>query len=133
MTVNIGKGWKLVHLTGRTCYFVKEDVGYRKVFNGRDGYVLVRGEPGCSRDDLYLRAMKEAQEADAYVGLKLGEELLPPNWKFEERAKKYKEGSLLVSTGGATVVSVEKHRQIQAMLRPVFETPEDPQRKIYRP
>jgi hypothetical protein len=130
--VNLGAGWVLKHITDRTVYLVKEDVVYRSL-TGRDGYVLVRGEPGATREQMLEHAQREAEETDAKLGLMLGERLLPANFKIKERAKKYKDGDLLVSTPGAKVVSVSRHREIQAMLRHAFATPEDPQRKIYRP
>lgn len=128
----LGAGWELKHVTARTAYLVKEDYLYREI-TGRDGYILARIEPGGSREQLLNDAMAIAEENDARLGLMLGEKLLPADFKIKERAKKYSPEDIVVSAGGSKVVSLEQHRQIQAMLARKFGTPEDPQVKLYRP
>jgi hypothetical protein len=125
-------GWVCRHITDRTIYLVKEDAVYRDLL-GRDGYVLHRVEPGVSRETMVDQAYAIAEENDARLGLRIGERMLPANFKAEQRAAKYAEGSVVVSVDGERIFSLPEYRAWQAAFRPVFATPEDPQLKVYRP
>lgn len=132
MNIIRSAGWVVRHKSERTVYLVKEDWAYREAL-GRDGFVLTRKEPGATDEDLMNDALIMCEVNDERIGLMLGEKLLPPEWKAQERAKKYQDGDLLVSAGTSKVVPLREYRRMQAVLAGVFATPEDPQIKIYRP
>jgi hypothetical protein len=76
MSVTLGAGWQLTHLTDRVVVLKKEDWAYRKLTE-RDGYVKVRGEPGMSRNDLIEKARLMAQKNDEKLGEMLAQQLTP--------------------------------------------------------
>jgi len=74
--VNLGGGWKLVHLADRCVELQKEDYAYRK-YLGRDGFVRYRAEPGYDRYTMIQEAMKIAQANDASIAQRMAEQLVP--------------------------------------------------------
>ena len=125
-------GWICRHLADRAILLIKDDVAYRK-YTGWPGYVLHRVEPGTPREVLVDQAFAIAEANDAELGLRLGAELLPADFKIRERAAKYGSDSVVVSVDGQRIFSLPEYRAWQAAFRPVFGTPEDPQIKVYRP
>jgi hypothetical protein len=125
-------GWECRHITERTIFLVKDDVAYRK-YTGWPGFVLHRVEPGTPHEDMVDQAYAIAERNDAELGLRLGEELLPVDFKIRERAAKHGSDAVVVSVGGQRIFSLPEYRAWQAAFRPVFATPEDPQIKVYRP
>ena len=124
--------WKVNHVTDRVVHLDKEDVAYRK-YTGRDGFVRVRVQPGESRDAMFDRAENIAEMNDSILGLKLGKELLPVDFLPKERARTGKD-TLVVPVGSSNVVSLEKYKQIQKILAPIFATKDqEPEQRQYRP
>lgn len=72
----IGNGWMVWHQTERTLELRKESAEYRRL-TGRDGFVLVRGEPGIPKHVLYQQAEEKAIELDAELARRIALELLP--------------------------------------------------------
>lgn len=107
MSVHLGAGWRLVHLTDRVIELRKDDAAYRRLV-GRDGYVRVRAEPGMDRNALIDNAVALAQQNDATLAEKLATQMMPRH--------------------------VTRYRQQQRQLAVVFGVPgEEPERKVYAP
>ncbi len=88
MSVSLGAGWRLVHLTDRCIDLRKEDAAYRSEF-GHDGYVRVRGEPGMDRAALIELARTKAQESDAALAERIGQQIVlrnVPGFQARQRA-----------------------------------------------
>lgn len=100
MSVHLGAGWRLVHVTDRVVELRKDDPVYRR-FIGRDGYVRVRGEPGMDRNALIEQAVQMAIRNDEELSQRVAKQLMPT------KARQY---------------------QIrQGQLAQAFGTPEDPE------
>jgi len=99
MTVYLGAGWKLTHVTDRVIEIQKDDWAYRRL-TGRDGYVRVRAEPGMDRQALISRAVDCAKRQDEILGTLLAMRLAPPRRSYEMQ---------------------------QRRLAPAFATPEEPE------
>lgn len=125
-------GWEVRHITARTIFLVKRDAAYIREF-GWPGFVLHRVEPGTPREDLIDQGYAIAEENDCRLGLRLGEKLLPEDFKIQERARKYGSDTVVVSTDGERIFSLPEYRAWMSAFRPIFATPEDPQIKVYRP
>ncbi len=109
MRVSLGSGWKITHLTDRVVQLTKDDPVYRRL-TGRDGTVLVRGEPGMSRTDLITSAQKHAVKQDEHLSMLVTRDVLPK--------------------GKALIAYRDKLRQ----LRPAFAVSgEEPAERVYRP
>lgn len=76
MSAYVGGGWRIHHLTDRVVELRKDDYGYRR-FTGRDGFVLMRGEPGMSRAEIVAKAVVMAQRNDEALALRIGKRLAP--------------------------------------------------------
>ncbi len=74
--MNLGAGWRLVHLSDRTIELRKDDAIYRKVV-GRDGYVRLRSEPGVSRETMLTKAVEMAQRNDARLAEIVARQIVP--------------------------------------------------------
>lgn len=100
MRVRVAPGWDITHLTDRVVELRKDDYAYRR-FTGRDGFVLVRVEPGMTRDEAIGKAVKIAERNDADLGLRVAKGLMP------------------------SAVSLARYRNRQRQLVRAFGTPED--------
>lgn len=78
MSVHLGAGWRLTHLTDRCIELRKDDAAYRRL-TGRDGYVRVRAEPGMDRYALIERGREVAQRQDADLAERVAKQLLIRN------------------------------------------------------
>jgi hypothetical protein len=76
MSANIGNGWRIVHETDRVIELRKDDATYRRI-TGRDGYVLVRGDPSVGRRELVGKAIALAQQNDARVAEIVASQIMP--------------------------------------------------------
>lgn len=76
MLLHSTRGWRVVHLTDRSIKLKKEDYAYRKV-TGRDGYVLIRSEPGMDRQVLLDKALGVAIKNDELLAERIAEDLVP--------------------------------------------------------
>lgn len=74
--MNIGNGWRIVHKTDRTVELRKDDATYRRLVR-RDGYVLVRVEPGTSEQAMMQEAIARAQESDAAIAEIVAQRIMP--------------------------------------------------------
>lgn len=72
----IGNGWQVFHETERTLELRKDSADYRRL-TGRDGFVLVRGEPGMPKHLLIQQATEKAIELDAELAKRIALELIP--------------------------------------------------------
>lgn len=107
MSVHLGAGWRLVHLTDRCIELRKDDAVYRR-FVGRDGYVRVRAEPGMDRNALIEKGREMAQRSDAELAERVAKQMMPRH--------------------------VTRYRERQQQLAQVFGVPGDePERKVYAP
>jgi hypothetical protein len=95
----IGNGWTVWHETERTLELRKDSYEYRRYTGGRDGFVLVRGEPGIPRHVLYDRAMKDAQKTDEMLAERLASDLLPTRQALATYAKEVNVYVPVMSTG----------------------------------
>ena len=100
--MNVGGGWRIVHLTDRVVELSKDDWAYRRL-TGRDGYVRVRAEPGMARTDIVNTAIEMAQKTDQDLSLRLAADLIP------------------------TARGAGQYRQKARALAVKFGTPEDPE------
>jgi hypothetical protein len=100
MRQTIGNGWAIHHLTDRVVELRKDSADYRRL-TGRDGFVIVRGEPGMPRAVLIDHAVKQANDLDDELARRIAAEQIPT----------------------AAALSHYSHR-VQR-LRPAFATPED--------
>lgn len=73
---SIGNGWQVWHETERTLELRKDSADYRRL-TGRDGFVLVRGEPGIPKHILYQEATEKAIALDDELARRIASELLP--------------------------------------------------------
>lgn len=78
MSVHLGAGWRLVHLTDRVIELRKDDAAYRRL-TGQDGYVRVRAEPGMDRQALLEKGREMAQRQDADLAERVAKQLLIRN------------------------------------------------------
>lgn len=99
--MDLGAGWKLIHLTDRCVELRKDDYAYRRYNEGRDGVVRFRGEPGIARDALIAGALALAEANDADLAERMAQQIVPRR------------------PGG--------YRMQQRQLAHVFGTPEDPE------
>lgn len=76
MSVTLGAGWTIHHLTDRCIELRKDDYAYRR-YTGRDGYVRHRAEPGMDRHTLMAEAMAMAQRNDALLAERMAKDLVP--------------------------------------------------------
>lgn len=76
MSVVLGAGWELTHMTDRVLELRKTCPVYRRL-TGRDGYVRVRAEPGMDRQQLLHEAMEAAQRNDAALSDRVTRQILP--------------------------------------------------------
>ncbi len=107
MSVHLGAGWRLVHLTDRVIELRKDDAAYRRL-TGRDGYVRVRAEPGMDRNALIDKGREMAKRNDAELAERIAKQLMPRH--------------------------VTRYREQQRDLAAVFGVPgEEPERKVYAP
>ena len=107
--MNMGAGWRVVHLTDRVLLAMKESYEYRRLL-GRDGYIKVRIEPGQPRSMLFDKAKAQAQSDDAMVSYRLAMQLIP------------------------TMAARDDFRIMQARHARAFGIPgEEPEQRIYRP
>jgi len=94
----IGNGWTVWHETERTLELRKESHEYRRL-TGRDGFVLVRGEPGIPKHILYERAMKDAERVDAQLAERIAREEFPTAKALSAYAIDVKQYVPVMSTG----------------------------------
>jgi len=78
MSVYLGGGWRLVHLTDRVLELRKECPIYRRML-GRDGYVRLRAEPGMDRNGLIDKAVEMAKRNDEDLSQRVARQLMPSN------------------------------------------------------
>ncbi len=105
--MHLGGGWRLTHITDRVVELRKEDHAYRRLI-GRDGYVLVRAEPGMTRHTLIDTAKTLAQANDKALAERVANQLMP------RRTAQY--------------------QLKQQQLAPIFGIPgEEPTEKVYSP
>lgn len=91
--MHLGAGWKLAHLTDRSILLTKDDVGYRRVV-GRDGYVLLRLEPGMNRADAIDRAVDLARKNDAALAEIVAKQIVPKNvGPYQRRQRRFANGA----------------------------------------
>jgi hypothetical protein len=76
MRVTLGAGWQLTHKTDRVIKLEKNDWTYRR-YTGRDGFVLVRGEPGMDDQSLLNKAIAMAKRNDEQLAERVAKELIP--------------------------------------------------------
>jgi hypothetical protein len=76
VSLSLGAGWKLVHLSDRCIELEKDDYAYRK-YLGRDGYVRYRVEPGYDRCLMINEAMALACANDAKIAYRMASEIVP--------------------------------------------------------
>ena len=76
MSVYLGGGWRLVHLTDRVLELRKECPIYRRML-GRDGYVRLRAEPGMDRNGLIDKAVEMAKRNDEDLSQRVARQLMP--------------------------------------------------------
>ncbi len=79
----VGNGWCVHHLTERVVKLVKDDYAYRRI-TGSNGYVIVRGEPGLSREHLVMRAVELAKQNDNELVNRVGKQLIPSQYALAE-------------------------------------------------
>src|SRR5690242_1802542 len=72
----IGNGWKIHHLTDREIELRKDDYTYR-ILTGRDGYVIIRAEPGMDRHIMVQKAISLAKKNDDVASLRMAKRLAP--------------------------------------------------------
>lgn len=107
MTVVLGAGWELTHVTDRVVRLQKPCPIYRRL-TGRDGYVKVRGEPGMDRQQLIHKAIETAKRNDAQLSDMVARQILPSN--------------------------VRRYQMQQRGLASTFGIPgEEPEQRVYRP
>jgi hypothetical protein len=107
MSVHLGAGWRLVHLSDRVIELRKDDATYRR-FVGRDGYVRLRAEPGMDRNALIEKARDMAQRNDEALAERVAKQFMPRH--------------------------VTRYRQRQAELAGAFGVPgEEPSVRRYAP
>jgi hypothetical protein len=110
VSVPIGAGWRLTHLTDRTVELVKECPVYRRFCGGRDGRVLVRAEPGMDRTALIEKAIRVGLANDERLALRVGTQMLPSK------------------------AALARYQGKQLRMERVFGVPgEEPAERIYRP
>lgn len=78
MSVHLGAGWHLVHLTDREVHLRKDDPVYRRL-TGCDGWVEACGEPGMDRQALINTAVALAKEQDERLAQRVSEQLMLRN------------------------------------------------------
>lgn len=133
MGAYLGAGWSIVHLTDRCIELRKPDALYRR-FTGRDGYVRVRGELGMDRNALIERAMTVAMQSDERLALTFGTAIIPRLTAAVGTGLRVQmEPTRATVTGGAKIISLADHRELQRRLSRTFATPEDPERRVCRP
>ncbi len=96
--MNIGNGWTVVHLTDRTLELRKDSAEYRRL-TGRDGFVLVRGEPGIPKHILFQQAEEQAIALDAELARRIALELLPTRQALSTYGVKVKQYVPVMNTG----------------------------------
>ena len=96
--MNIGNGWTVWHLTDRTLELRKDSAEYRRL-TGRDGFVLVRGEPGIPKHILFQQATEQAIELDKKLAERIALELLPTRQALHDYAIKAKAYVPVMNTG----------------------------------
>lgn len=107
MSVTLGAGWKLVHVTDRVVELRKDCPVYRR-FVGRDGYVRLRAEPGMDRSALIHKAVEMAKRNDEALSQRVAKHLMPT------KARQY--------------------QMRQQQLAAAFGIPgEEPEKKVYAP
>lgn len=78
-----------MHMTDRTIALRKDDPVYRRFNDGRDGYVLVRGEPGMDRNALIEKAVQMARRNDDAISQRVAQQLMPTKvrqYQIQQRA-----------------------------------------------
>lgn len=100
MSVHLGAGWRLIHVTDRVIELRKDDATYRRIL-GRDGYVRVRAEPGMDRHALIDQAVQMAQRNDEELSQRVARQLMP--------------------------TKVDRYQMRQRELAMAFATPEEPE------
>ena len=95
---SIGNGWTVFHQTDRTLELRKDSAEYRRL-TGRDGFVLVRGEPGMPKHLLMQQATEKAIELDAELARRIALELIPTPQALTTYAIKAKQYVPAMSTG----------------------------------
>ena len=101
MSVHLGAGWYLTHLTDRVVELRKDDPAYRRFTAGVGGYVRVRAEPGMDRNALIEKAVACAQQNDAALAERVAAQMMPRH--------------------------VTRYQDRQRQLATAFATPEDPE------
>jgi hypothetical protein len=87
MSVHLGAGWCLTHITDRVIELRKEDATYRKLV-GRDGYVRLRAEPGMDRNTLIEKARVLAQRNDEMLAERLARQIvLRSTGRYQQRQR----------------------------------------------
>lgn len=76
MSLHLGGGWHLWHLSDRSIELRKECPIYRNVL-GRDGFVRIRSEPGMDRHGLIEKAKDTAIANDARLAEIVAKQLTP--------------------------------------------------------
>jgi hypothetical protein len=94
----IGNGWEIWHQTERTLELRKDSADYRRL-TGRDGFVLVRGEPGMPKHLLFQQAEEKAIELDAELARRIALELIPTPQALNTYAIKAKAYVPMMNTG----------------------------------
>ena len=94
----IGNGWTIWHETERTLELRKDSAEYRRL-TGRDGFVLVRGEPGIPKHVLFQQAEEKAIELDARLAERIAAELIPTRYALSDYAIKAKAYVPVMNTG----------------------------------
>jgi hypothetical protein len=94
----IGNGWTIYHETDRTLELRKDSHDYRRL-TGRDGFVLVRGEPGIPKHILFEQASEKARELDNEVARRILLELMPTRNSLGTYAGEMKQYVPVMNTG----------------------------------
>ncbi len=94
----IGNGWNVWHETERTLELRKDSADYRRL-TGRDGFVLVRGEPGIPKHILYQEATEKAIALDDELARRIASELLPTRQALVTYGEKIRQWGQVMNTG----------------------------------
>lgn len=95
---SIGNGWTIYHVTDRTLELRKESAEYRRL-TGKDGFVLVRGEPGIPKHILFQQAEEKAIELDAELARRIAAELIPTRPALGIYGEKIRQWGQVMNTG----------------------------------
>jgi hypothetical protein len=126
-------GWRIEHETDRTMLLIKDHPGFRHYCEGRLGYVLVRGDPGITKWELWERAWSEAEKQDAELGLRIARDTIPAEELARQRFERHGVITPESGTGVLEVRPIREYHHRQSQMREWFSTPEDPQIRIYKP